>query len=411
MEGHGLRPLDRNRSRCRTESKLPGRPVASSGRIAQSIPGATIRILGFPGRVDDRRCLVRRVDSSLGREDQVLAALGRGPRSLISDLMRSGTLKIESGEITWAARKAFRQDHGTLVMETNRLIALGKALRFPPSKVPSKLASNALTDAIASVRLKNLERLIASYPQQNKTREAAGSLLESSEPHIQLVAALYLNSAEATAVLRSLAIQRGLDVELRDAALAGLTSRIPRSEALELLQRILTDPESVSRMRITAIEATGRLGLKELLPLLLREVVEADDDELIVLADAIGAVGDPTAEAALLSIFNVERIEARVAVINALGMVGSASAVDDLHALTHGLAQPGSVAAAARGAIARIQSRLLGAGVGQLSLSLCPTPEETGTLSLSDDDRGKLSVPQADRPQRETEVGGEGTES
>ena len=111
---------------------------------------------------------------------------------------------------------------------------------------------------------------------------------------------------------------------------------------------------------------------------------------LQVLADAIGAIGDATAESALLARLTVESTEARVAVINALGLVGSASAVDDLLPLTHGLAQPGSVKAAARGAIARIQSRLLGAAEGQLSIA--DLSQKAGTLSLSDT-QGALSDP------------------
>jgi hypothetical protein len=82
----------------------------------------------------------------------------------------------------------------------------------------------------------------------------------------------------------------------------------------------------------------------------------------------------------------------RVAITEALGRVGSATAVLPLHELTE---RPGMTAPerrAARQALAEIRSRLHGASPGQLSLA----EGEAGDLSLANDGAGHVSLADGD---------------
>ena len=148
-------------------------------------------------------------------------------------------------------------------------------------------------------------------------------------------------------------------------------------------------------MRIGAIEQVGRLGLKELLPLLLRLVPTADDRTMLALAHAFGSLGDPAAEDVLVSRLEEADSDVLIPIIRALGLVASASTVETLRPLSRGLSRSGDVKDAAQDAIDRIQSRLSGADEGQVSI--VDLPADSGTLSLSDA-QGALSEPPARQP-------------
>ena len=376
----------------------PGRAVGHEFRVELSrrFPGLRLR-LGRPSLFQDYFRCVETGDAAFDKRTrvegelmEVLAALGENTRLLVNDLMKFGRLEIGELTTSYLTRRKDTPSAELLVERIHRLVALDEAIASPAVDPSTRLAENALTDSVPLVRLANFEQLISLYSGRELTNDVAVNLLKSQDPQLKLLAAIYLDDARGWAVMRTLATQQGLDVELREIALVRLCDKSPASESLPVLRQICAESESPAVLRTAAMREIARLKLRELLPLLLSEVGKADDATLAVLAEAIGAIGDPSSEGALLSRLAVEDTDARVAVVKALGLVASTAAVDDLLPLAHGIGLPGSVTAAAREAIARIQSRLLGAAEGQLSIS--DPAKEVGALSLSDT-QGALSEP------------------
>ena len=108
-------------------------------------------------------------------------------------------------------------------------------------------------------------------------------------------------------------------------------------------------------------------------------------------AQALAAAGSPVAEEPLLRRSRAARIRLSVAAAEALGRVGTARSVMPLRELDErGLAED----RAAREAVARIQSRLTGAGPGQLALS----EDSSGQVALAEDPRGRVGLGPDDEP-------------
>ena len=199
---------------------------------------------------------------------------GEKSRSLVHDLMEFGILTIEDGKIRFLTTRERTPTWELLAKKVHLLIELDEAIRIKLNGVSTRLAANALADSVLPVQLANFEELAASYPKSKKTHEVAVTFLKSSEPPLQLTAARYLASGEAIAVLRSLAIRPGVDEELRESALIALTSKAGRSDALPALDHLLRYSITPRRLRLAAIREAGRIGLEEILPLLLRRVRE-----------------------------------------------------------------------------------------------------------------------------------------
>jgi HEAT repeat protein len=111
----------------------------------------------------------------------------------------------------------------------------------------------------------------------------------------------------------------------------------------------------------------------------------------VAAARALGASSDHAAEAPLLEALQRKRPDIPVAAAEALGRVGSATAVPSLKDAAEG-SSDGAFRSAARQAIAEIQARLGGATPGQLSLA----EGEAGQLSLPEASSGRLSITGSD---------------
>jgi hypothetical protein len=115
------------------------------------------------------------------------------------------------------------------------------------------------------------------------------------------------------------------------------------------------------------------------------------------LAEALGSVGGHAVEPALIELlyFRARRgqlldLDMRIAVADALGRVGSLTAVRHLHPYAEGLLHDENLRLAAATAIELIQARAGSTGGG--ALSLVDPPEEAGKLSMADEKRGLVSI-------------------
>ena len=116
------------------------------------------------------------------------------------------------------------------------------------------------------------------------------------------------------------------------------------------------------------------------------------------LAEALGSVGGAHVEPALIELlyFRARRgqlldLDMRIAVADALGRVGSLTAVRHLHPYAEGLLHDENLRLAAATAIELIQARAGSTGGGG-ALSLVDPPAEAGKLSMADEERGLVSI-------------------
>src|SRR5262249_23372175 len=240
-----------------------------------------------------------------------------------------------------------------------------------------RLLRNARTDAHAGVRLANLSVLQERFASTPEAQEASRAGLEDTNPWVRLSSARFLLD-EGRDVLEALVRDRRLPHAAAAEAVALLAGRLPPESAGPLLvEAVKTRTDDARRQ---AIEAIGRLRYAPALGPLIVLLERADPPTASSAAAALARLGDAKAETALLEVVGGKERDVQLAAARALATVGTVRAVEPLMRLAE------NVDAEARqdvqGAIRAIQSRLLGAEAGQLS------------LAASEGQSGWLSVPQ-----------------
>jgi len=339
---------------------------------------ATIRGL-FEGRLDRKRLspfwATGRFDDGVLRVDVLEEAPPTG-----GGRSESG---IEAG--MWGAEPAVKGDY---VGGRDRLpevlqAVLGLARRLEtPEDVPRRLAENMKTETVAGVRsqiLTTLARELASHPA---TREALLAAREDPDAEVRLRAGIALGPEGREVLLRVASGEGAEDVTTERAVLA-LGVSLTTEEAQDVLRNALR-----TRREATARACLRVLGQRRAATVMatLAKVVAVEKPELAaVAAEALGTTGDPIAQKPLLAALGSPHASVRVAAARALGQVGTIAAVQPLKERE---ARDRAVRAAARQAIAEIQSRASGAAPGQLSLA----GGLSGQLSLASGERGRLSL-------------------
>lgn len=282
----------------------------------------------------------------VSRMMQGLVALGKGETGeavAVEARLRDGLLEVWVKDDSAAAAQLGGVLAGVLEVAW-RLVA--------PDDVPRRLAENLRSEPEAGVRLHILRVLQRELPEHPATLDSLLAALEDPSDVVRLQAALALGEAGRGTLLALVASETTAD-SCAARAVAALGGRLPAEQAEAALGRAL------ARRQLETAQAC----MEELAP---RWGVGSEGLLLQALAS-----GEP----ALI-----------LAAVRALSQVGTAAAVGPLLPL----AQPrrGELAAAARQAIASIQSRLTGAGPGQLSLAAggagaLSLAREAGAVSLT----------------------------
>jgi HEAT repeat protein len=226
-----------------------------------------------------------------------------------------------------------------------------------PEPVRGRLAANARHDPVAGVRLLNLLALVRLHPGDAFTAAELRAATSDRDAEVRLRAGIELGK-DGRDVLLALAADRAVEDRCSARAIEALGRDFPAEQARAQLAR-----------------ACREVRREPLRPASLRACIAV-----------LGRRGG--AEATLINALELGHEQVRVAAADALGAVGSAAAVLPLKeaAERHG----GTLASAARNAIAEIQSRLTGSP-GELSLA----EGEAGHLSLTADVGGRVSLPGA----------------
>ena len=312
-----------------------------------------------------------------GAEGVVRALLDAETRSA---LRRLGTFTLERGRLE---RDVPRKEEERLAERLAQTLDVARRLRAPDPLLP-RLARVVRDDYRPGVRLAVLRFLVATRARQ-EVREALRPLLKDDHEEVRLQAAIQMGE-EGLVALRGLL--RAADERCAARAIAHLCTALAVPEILGLLQADVAD------RRLHAAQASvealgGRVG--DTACRALDGVLSAAPAALAVAAARTLATATPpapTAERVLAErglVHTDERV--RLAAADGLGRVGSVAAVLPLHeaAARHG----GALRRAAGQAVAAIQSRLIGAAPGQLTVAA----EAGGALSLAPAG-GEVSLPE-----------------
>ena len=304
------------------------------------------------------------------RVDVPLSAPSRGPR-LADD--------HEPGEDSGAYVYLGGQEHLAEVLA--EVVSLARRLATPEDAA-RRLADNLKTEPVAAVRLQCLATLAREFADHPATGEALLAASEDPDAEVRLRAAIALGP-KGREVLLALAGGEGAEDATTERAVLALGSSLTTAGAQAILRNALrTRREATARACLRALGQRRGPGVVAT----LAKVVAVEKPELAaVAADALGATADAAAEAPLVAALDDPHAAVRLAAARALGRVGTIAAVLPLEERE---ARDGALRAAARQAIAQIQSRARGAAPGQLSLA----DGESGQLSLASGEEGGLSL-------------------
>jgi HEAT repeat protein len=294
------------------------------------------------------------------------------------DRPRLLTLDMSGGTLSFLAETAWFGETLGLVLRLAQRLA-----EVPP--VEERVAALAGGDLLPSVRLTCLHALMEQRPRHPATRGALRAALSDPHPSVRLSAGLTLRT-EGREALLGLARDPESTGEVASRAIVALGAHFPPDDAARTLETALRSGrfETVG----ACLDSLASRGAAHLEP--VRAVLDGPSDTGAALAaSALGLSGAAQAEPMLLQALERRSREVRAAAVRSLGRVGSAASVPLLREL-----EPqgdGGFRRAVREAVASIQSRLVGAGQGQLALA-----QDGGALSLAADEGGRVSVPEGD---------------
>jgi len=319
-----------------------------------------------------------------GDSVEALALLDHTTRQhVVRDIVEGGA-RVGNGRITLVKRK-FEDVPQTV----RRLAGLAWRLSIVPGEIAERLALNATTDPLPSVRIRCLEVLRTSYGRHDATRDAHRAALGAEHPNLRLAGAAFLGE-EGLPALRELLLDETGDTDVRQRALRHFLDHAPAGEAVPVLQQLLDAPPA--GMLPAIVRGLGRQAVPELLARTVDTIDRLDDETALDLAVMLETAAEDGAEPVLLRLLEREADTVRAAAAQALARHGTIRAVEPLLALTRGLRSSGRLKVVAQEAIRQIQSRLGDVEAGRLSL-VTPAGEE-GALSLAggEDPAGALSL-------------------
>lgn len=293
----------------------------------------------------------------------VYALLGSETRELLMDFLwrrgdfadvgaafeslDGGRLKVAFGQdAAFNLAKRLRAMLGPVLALCNRLTE--------PGAPEYTLARSLASETEPMVRRLRLALLVAERRDHSATDGALRAALSDPDDDVRLVAGRALG-AEGHAVLHALACNHNVTDTVAARAIDGLGTALPAADGARLLADALRGGQ-----RRTALACLASRALSgEAEPLVVGALTHEDEN-------------------------------VRVASARALGRLGSASAVPALRDVESSGTR--DLRGAAREAIASIQSRLTGAGPGQLALA-----PGAGEVSLTDTEAGRVSLPSGGR--------------
>lgn len=288
--------------------------------------------------------------------------------------------------------RSLRMAHGSLLVEAessrlagtlDTLLRLAARLAEVPP-VEAAVAAVAAGDPLPSVRIASLHALMEERPRHPATRAALRTALVDPAERVRLVAALTLRT-EGRAALLGIACNPDSAEDVAVRAIPALGAHFPAEDAERALEEaIRTGRYEAAGACLDSLAARGPSGLAP-----IRGVLDGASETCAALAaHALGLSPTPEAEPLLVRALDHGSSEVCAAAARSLGRVGTVASVPVLRAV----AENGDAALQriVRDSVASIQSRLSGAGQGQLALA-----SAGGEVTLADDVHGRLGLAKA----------------
>jgi hypothetical protein len=294
----------------------------------------------------------------------VCAALSEPLREQLMAFVAEGA-SVSNGVITAKHENVEDPDRRWLGARIEHIARLAGQLGVTPETLAARLAHNAVHDAEPAVREQNLHFLLARETRApaELVSETARALLPDRNPVVRLHAARQLG-ADGHPTLKALAADDAIDSALRARALGALHEG-NAADIDDWIESFLLPGPPALVCAALGVVAARRLSAHTDRVIALTSA--ADASLRVAATRTLGSLESPPIERCLLQLLAGEETEVQIAAAQALGTVGSVSAVEPLLPLTKGFGR-GPLRDAARGAIASIQSRLGDVQAGRLSL-------------------------------------------
>ncbi|MEZ4473967.1 MAG: HEAT repeat domain-containing protein [bacterium] len=310
-----------------------------------------------------------------GREEILLAVLDARTRGTVRRFFSTWRGEVAGGEVLRDARTVIRRA-STLERLLLDAVRLAESVQVPEGGYWEALLRNLERDPQPGVRRRCLGLLLG---RDGRIRDRAIELgVADPDASIRLEAATAAGVAGG-AVLRALLDEPGGATAAL--ALERLVAAVPEVGLAQVAAVLARGP---GRLTATAARLAGLAGLQDSEGRLQLFVGHPDAAIAAAAADALAALGDPAAEAALVRALEHPVAEVRTHAARALGEVGTLAAVQPLLAL----GARGHARAEAREAVQRIQGRHARAGAGALAVVRA---SQAGELALGPEGGGSAS--------------------
>lgn len=308
----------------------------------------------------------------------VCAALSESLREQLMAIVAEGA-RVSNGVVTWPFENVEEPDRQWLCMRIEHIARLAEQLGVTRDTLAPRLAHNAVHDSEPAVRLQNLQFLLApdTRAPAELVNETARALLTDLNPSVRFHAARRLG-AEGRPTLKALTTDEHAAIGLRAQALQAL-GESDAPDIAEWVEPFLVS--STPELTRAALVVVASRELNVHAEHVIALCGNADASLRAGAARTLSLLKSPRSELALLQLLSDEETDVKIAAAEALGAVGSIAAVEPLLPLGKGFGR-GQLRQAARGAVARIQSRLGDADAGRLSLA--EDDELAGAVALAD---------------------------
>jgi hypothetical protein len=340
----------------------------------------------------DRQVCIR------GMPDVVRAVLNAETRALVLALLRKDLppvgpvdeVAVRDGQLEWElAEDSPGVLRDVLPHALECLLDLARRLS-PPADLPAKVAENLATEREWRVRLESV-RLLAAHSAHAAARDGLARSCADERVEVRIEAALAVGGEEVRATLVEAALRAATDDRLAARAVTALDNATPPRTFLRLLGGALRTKRTAAA--VACIGRLGSLGVPEVIYPLTKLLAVEGSDVAAAAAKALGVSAAAAGEDPLLEALGHSEAAVSIAAAEALGRVGSVTAVLRLQEAAENHRFDGELRRTCRQAVAQIQARLPGATPGQLSLS----ETDAGRLSLAESDAaGRVAIVESD---------------